>query len=80
LARTSKGCRKAWATIRATGSSRASKSKTPQAEKPKKVVKQGLSEYFLFTIEGREDIKDKRAQAAGLDEVADVPARVSSTS
>ena len=28
-------------------------------ERPKQVVKQGLSEYFLFTIEGREDIKDK---------------------
>ena len=27
--------------------------------KPKQVIKQGLSEYFLFTIEGREDIKDK---------------------
>ena len=25
----------------------------------KQVVKEGLSEYFLFTIEGREDIKDK---------------------
>ncbi len=29
------------------------------AGKPKQVIKQGLSEYFLFTIEGREDIKDK---------------------
>jgi hypothetical protein len=28
-------------------------------EAPKQVIKQGLSEYFLFTIEGREDIKDK---------------------
>jgi hypothetical protein len=28
-------------------------------EQPKQVIKQGLSEYFLFTIEGREDIKDK---------------------
>ncbi len=28
-------------------------------EAPKQVTKQGLSEYFLFTIEGREDIKDK---------------------
>ena len=27
--------------------------------KPKEVIKQGLSEYFLFTIDGREDIKDK---------------------
>ena len=26
----------------------------------KEVKKQGLSEYFLFTIEGREDIKDKK--------------------
>ena len=25
----------------------------------KQVIKQGLSEYFLFTIEGREDIKDR---------------------
>ncbi|MDP6439415.1 MAG: hypothetical protein QGH74_07265, partial [Candidatus Brocadiia bacterium] len=29
------------------------------AKRPPKVVKQGLSEYFLFTIAGRQDIKNK---------------------
>ena len=33
-------------------------------EKAKVVQKQGLSEYFLFTIEGREDIKDKEPKRA----------------
>ena len=28
-------------------------------EEGKKVIKQGLSEYFLFAIEGREDIQNK---------------------
>ena len=28
--------------------------------RPKRVKKAGLSEYFLFTIEGREDIRDKQ--------------------
>jgi hypothetical protein len=40
---------------------------------PKKVVKQGLSEYFLFTIEGREDIKDKEPKRLVALKVADVP-------
>lgn len=42
------------------------------AEKPKEVVKEGLSEYFLFTIDGREDIKDnepKQLIALKVDEV-----------
>ncbi|NQU22162.1 MAG: hypothetical protein HQ567_12835, partial [Candidatus Nealsonbacteria bacterium] len=39
----------------------------------KKVVKQGLSEYFLFTIEGREDIKDKEPKRLVSMKVADVP-------
>ena len=43
------------------------------ADKPKQVVKQGLSEYFLFTIEGREDIKDKEPKRLVSMEVADVP-------
>jgi hypothetical protein len=42
-------------------------------EKPKEVVKQGLSEYFLFTIEGREDIKDKEPKRLVALKVADVP-------
>ena len=54
---------------------------TPQAagrrrrppEKPKEVVKQGLSEYFLFTIEGREDIKDKEPKRLVALKVAEVP-------
>jgi len=43
------------------------------AEGEKKVVKQGLSEYFLFTIEGREDIKDKEPKRLVSMKVADVP-------
>jgi len=42
-------------------------------EKPKEVVKQGLSEYFLFTIEGREDIQDKEPKRLTSMKVADVP-------
>jgi len=41
--------------------------------KPKEVVKEGLSEYFLFTIEGREDIKDKEPKRLVSMKVADVP-------
>jgi hypothetical protein len=46
------------------------------AKKPedaKAVVKQGLSEYFLFTIEGREDIKDKEPKRLVALKVAEVP-------
>ena len=43
------------------------------AKKPKQVVKQGLSEYFLFTIEGREEIKDKEPKRLVALKVADVP-------
>ena len=39
----------------------------------KQVVKQGLSEYFLFTIEGREDIKDKEPKRLVALKVAEVP-------
>ncbi len=42
-------------------------------EKRKEVQKQGLSEYFLFTIEGREDIKDKEPKRLVALKVADVP-------
>ena len=42
-------------------------------EPKKQVVKQGLSEYFLFTIEGREDIKDKEPKRLVALKVADVP-------
>ncbi len=41
--------------------------------KPKRVVKQGLSEYFLFAIEGRENIKDKEPKRLISMKVADVP-------
>jgi hypothetical protein len=44
-----------------------------QASKPKKVVKEGLSEYFLFAIEGREDIKDKEPKRLVSMKVAEVP-------
>ncbi len=40
---------------------------------PKQVVKQGLSEYFLFTIEGREDIKDKEPKRLVALKVGEVP-------
>ena len=42
-------------------------------EKGKDVQKQGLSEYFLFTIDGREDIKDKEPKRLIALKVADVP-------
>jgi hypothetical protein len=42
-------------------------------EKTKQVVKEGLSEYFLFTIDGREDIKDKEPKRLVALKVADVP-------
>ena len=42
-------------------------------EEQKKVVKQGLSEYFLFTIEGREDIKDRQPKRLVSMKVAGVP-------
>ncbi len=40
---------------------------------PKKVVKEGLSEYFLFSIEGREDIEDKQPKRLVSMKVAEVP-------
>jgi hypothetical protein len=43
------------------------------ADKPKEVIKEGLSEYFLFTIEGREDIKDKEPKRLVALKVAEVP-------
>jgi hypothetical protein len=43
------------------------------AEKSKQIVKQGLSEYFLFTIEGREDIQDKEPKRLVAMKVAEVP-------
>jgi hypothetical protein len=42
-------------------------------EKPKDVIKEGLSEYFLFTIEGREEIKDKEPKRLVAMKVAEVP-------
>ena len=42
-------------------------------EQPKQVIKQGLSEYFLFSIEGREDIKDKEPKRLVALKVAEVP-------
>src|SRR5208283_5161310 len=42
-------------------------------ELPKQVIKQGLSEYFLFTIEGREDIKDKEPKRLIALKALDVP-------
>jgi len=42
-------------------------------EHRKGVVKQGLSEYFLFTIDGREDIEDKQPKRLVSLTVRDVP-------
>ncbi len=42
-------------------------------EAGKDVKKEGLSEYFLFTIAGREDIKDKEPKRLVALKVADVP-------
>jgi hypothetical protein len=46
---------------------------TKRPEAATQVIKQGLSEYFLFTIEGREDIKDKEPKRLVALKVADVP-------
>ncbi|HYW78294.1 MAG TPA: hypothetical protein VE890_01915, partial [Thermoguttaceae bacterium] len=43
------------------------------AEQAKDVKKQGLSEYFLFTIEGQEDIKNGEPKRLISMRVADVP-------
>ena len=43
------------------------------ARRPNQIIKQGLSEYFLFTIEGREDIKDKEPKRLVALKVAEVP-------
>ena len=45
----------------------------PPAEKPPEVVKEGLSEYFLFAIEGREEIEDRQPKRLVSMKVADVP-------
>ncbi len=42
-------------------------------EKTKDVKKEGLSEYFLFTIDGREDIEDKEPKRLVALKVAEVP-------
>ncbi len=42
-------------------------------EKDKAVVKQGLSEYFLFAIEGREDIKNQEPKRLVSMTVGEVP-------
>ncbi len=44
-----------------------------EPELPKEVVKQGLSEYFLFTIAGREDIKDKEPKRLVSMEIVGAP-------
>jgi len=51
----------------------AAEAKPAPPEEPKKVVKEGLSEYFLFTIEGREEIKDKEPKRLVSMKVAEVP-------
>jgi len=49
---------------------------TEPAEKPKGVVKQGLSEYFLFAIDGREDIKNNEPKRLVSMKIDDVPLEV----
>ena len=49
------------------------KGKDGKKEQAKQVVKEGLSEYFLFTIEGREDIKDKEPKRLVALKAAEVP-------
>ncbi len=44
-----------------------------KSEGEKRVVKTGLSEYFLFTIDGREDIKDNEPKRLVSMKVAEVP-------
>jgi hypothetical protein len=51
----------------------AEKLEEAKKEQPKQVIKEGLSEYFLFTIDGREDIKDKEPKRLVALKVADVP-------
>ena len=43
------------------------------AELSKFIIKEGLSEYFLFTIEGREDIKDREPKRLVALKANDVP-------
>jgi hypothetical protein len=57
----------------AKGEAAAAKPAVAAPEEAKKVVKEGLSEYFLFTIEGREDIQDKEPKRLVSMKVADVP-------
>ena len=45
-------------------------------EEAKEVKKAGLSEYFLFTIGGREDIEDNQPKRLVSMEIADVPLEV----
>ncbi len=44
-----------------------------KSEVAKEVVKQGLSEYFLFSIDGREDIADKQPKQLVCLKVVDAP-------
>jgi hypothetical protein len=46
------------------------------ASQPKKIVKQGLSEYFIFTVEGTETVKNKWSKRMRLFKGKDVPFRI----
>ena len=50
-----------------------SRDRRAKLEAQKAVIKQGLSEYFLFTIEGREDIKDKEPKRLIALKAVEVP-------
>lgn len=47
-----------------------------QAQKPKEIIKEGLSEYFLFTVEGRESIPNGWQKRLRAFSVRDVPVKV----
>ena len=57
----------------ANGEAAAAGAAADPASRPKAVVKEGLSEYFLFTIEGREDISDKEPKRLVSMKVGEVP-------
>jgi hypothetical protein len=58
---------------KALGAADSAEPSAPPQSKPKQVIKEGLSEYFLFTIEGREDIKDKEPKRLVAMKAAEVP-------
>ena len=50
--------------------------KPPEAEEPKQVIKEGLSEYFIFTIEGTETVRNGWSKRMRSLEAAAVPVKI----